>query len=168
MAKSDGLKMENRPSGPVNSRGREGLLRLEQWNHIQDLARQGLSVSAIERETGFNWKTVKRYLGQPPPAAARRASARPQLLDPFRDRIRARLAKYPQLTARRLYEEVQEAGYAGKETQVRDFVRSIRPAPAVRAVWRFETPPGEQAQVDWANVGYVIRDGQRRKASAFW
>jgi len=55
------------------------MLRLEQWEHIQELARQGLSVSAIERETGFNWKTIKRYVGGPPwsPGRARHLQATP-------------------------------------------------------------------------------------------
>jgi len=63
--------------------------------------------------------------------------------------------------------EIQEQGYPGKETQVKAFVREIRPPKEVLAVWRFETPPGEQAQVDWAHVGYVVEDGVRRKAYAF-
>jgi len=84
MAKGDGLKMENRPSTPLPPRGAECLLRPEPWEHVQELARQGLSISAIELETGFNWKTNKSYVGGPPPAPATRAPAKPALLDPFR------------------------------------------------------------------------------------
>jgi transposase len=43
------------------------------------------------------------------------------------------------------------AGYAGGYSQLRDHVRALRPPPAPAPVQRFETPPGHQAQVDWAH-----------------
>jgi transposase len=54
------------------------------------------------------------------------------------------------LSAVRLFEEVRAAGYAGGITQLRDFVARVRPRPEPEPVVRFETPPGLQAQVDFA------------------
>ena len=35
------------------------------------------------------------------------------------------------------------------------------------AGWRFETAPGEQAQVDWGNLGYVGADGKKHRIWVF-
>jgi len=71
-------------------------------------------------------------------------------VDPFRPIIDTRLAEFPKLTATRLFDEICSAGYAGGYTQVKEYVRRVRPAPAPDRVVRFETPPGHQAQVDFA------------------
>jgi transposase len=71
-------------------------------------------------------------------------------IDPFRDIIDARLSEFPKLTATRLFDEVRAAGYAGGYTQLKEYVRQVRPTPPADPVVRFETPPGQQAQVDFA------------------
>ena len=43
-------------------------------------------------------------------------------------------------------------GYTGGATLLRDFMRPLRPVIREKATVRFETPPGEQAQVDWGRV----------------
>jgi transposase len=50
----------------------------------------------------------------------------------------------------RLYDEVRAAGYQGGITQVRAYVARVRPQPAPDPVVRYETEPGHQAQVDFA------------------
>jgi len=39
-------------------------------------------------------------------------------------------------------------GFTGKCTIVRDFIRKVRPEQRVQAVYRYETKPGVQSQVD--------------------
>jgi transposase len=57
---------------------------------------------------------------------------------------------YPGLTGRRLLRELRERGYEGGYTAVTDVLREIRPGPLQAFEVRFETPPGDQAQVDFA------------------
>jgi transposase len=71
-------------------------------------------------------------------------------LDPYKGIIQERLEAYPLLTAQRLFDEIQAAGYPGGYTQLKDYVREIRPQPPVDPVVRFETPAGFQGQVDFA------------------
>jgi transposase len=52
-----------------------------------------------------------------------------------------------------------EHGYTGSLRSVQRFWRSAYPAPAIRARRRVETPPGAQAQVDWAYFPGVILAG---------
>jgi len=57
-----------------------------------------------------------------------------------------------QLPATVLLREIQDLGYDGKITILRDFLRILRPKQDNEPVVRFETKPGEQMQVDWCQV----------------
>ena len=72
--------------------------------------------------------------------------------------LRERLAAFPGLTAMRLWRELRERGYAGGYTAVKRAVRDIRPEPAIPFEVRFETPPGEQAQVVLARFEVEFTD----------
>jgi transposase len=63
-------------------------------------------------------------------------------------------ATYPELSAVRLFEEIRAAGYPGGMTQLRDYVAQVRPRPDPEPVVRFETAPGHQAQVDFADFRF--------------
>lgn len=58
-------------------------------------------------------------------------------------------ARPVRLTATVLLREIQEHGYRGQLTILRDNLRRLQPALADEPVVRFETKPGEQMQVDW-------------------
>jgi transposase len=124
---------------------------------------QGLSKAAIARQVGIDRRTVYRWLDdgalKPDPATGLlpkpgRRAPQPCKLDPYREIIRMRLDTYPELSAVRLFDEVKAAGYPGGYTQVKDFVRQIRPKPEPEPLVRFETEPGHQAQVDFAQVRF--------------
>jgi transposase len=135
------------------------VVRLEGVVMIVDLHRQGLSVSEIARQTGLDRKTVRRYVerGLEPPAYAPR-KPRPRLLDPFAGYLRERVKAYPGLTGARLLRELRDRGYRGGYTAVTDFLRDVRSVPEPQFEVRFETPPGEQAQVDFAQFQVVFTD----------
>jgi transposase len=126
---------------------------------ILELHRQGLSVTAIARRLGIDRKTVRSYIarGLEPPAYGPRPS-RPRCTDPFLSYLRERLAAYPGLTAVRLWRELRERGYDGGYTAVKRAVRRLRPDAAPPFEVRFETPAGEQAQVDFARFEVAFTD----------
>ena len=143
------------PGGP----GRAVVVRLGELVVILDLSRQGLSVSAIAQRTGLDRKTVRKYIaaGLEPPTYGPR-EPRPTKVTPFHAYLRERVAAYPELTAVRLHREIGELGYRGGQTAVKDFLRTVRPNPAPGFEVRFETPPGRQAQVDFAHFRTVFTD----------
>ena len=95
---------------------------------LHELHAQGVSISAIARQTGLDRKTVRRHLaaGIQPPVYGPRA---PQgaLLDPYKAYLQARLAEYPGLSGSRLLRELQAQGYLGGYTILTDYLRTIRP-----------------------------------------
>ncbi|SPP98047.1 Putative transposase (Fragment) [Bradyrhizobium vignae] len=141
------------------------MLKLGELVMILDLHRQGLSVSAIARQLGVDRKTVRAYIakGLEPPVYKKRA-VRPGIVDHFEAYLRERLAAYPALTAVRLWRELKERGFVGGYSIVRDRVRELRPAQPAAFEVRFETPAGEQAQVDFARfeVQFVDEPGVKR------
>jgi transposase len=123
---------------------------------LQHLLDDGLSKSAIADRLGVSRRVVHHWIatGQLTrdltTAPPRQYAPRRTLLDPYHAIITERLGAYPELSAVRLYEEVRAAGYQGGITQVRTYVARVRPQPAPDPVVRYETEPGHQAQVDFA------------------
>lgn len=123
---------------------------------------QGVSKSALARQFGMSRDTIHRWirdgaLDHDLDAGAVHYGPRPRVvtkLEPFKPLIRLRLEAYPELSGVRLLEEIRAAGYEGGYTQLKEFVRSVRPVVAPPPVVRFETPPGRQAQVDFARFRF--------------
>ena len=128
---------------------------------ILDLHRQGLSISAIARRTGRDPKTIRKYIarGLEPPAYGPRQGGRPGKLAPYLDYLRERITAFPDLSAVRLTREIRERGYQGAYTAVKRFLATTRPADQPKPFEiRFETPPGQQAQVDFARFVTTFTD----------
>jgi len=142
------------------------MLKLEEFLMLRELHEQGLSISEIAKKTGYNRRTVRKYLESEVPPVAKKRSPKASKLDDYKDYIIQRLNSYP-LTASRIYREIQETGFIGKYTIVKDFVREIRPKSGVSAIYRYETKPGKQAQVDWGECGYIEIDGKTKKLYCF-
>lgn len=127
------------------------MVNLKELMMILELHRQGLPISVIAERTGHDRKTVRKYIEQG--LVVPRYKPRPAktvLLAPYLDYLRERLLAWPELTGSRLLREIREQGYKGGKTILNDYLRQIRPAPAPGFEVRFETPPGVQAQVDFA------------------
>src|ERR1700760_500441 len=144
---------------PFSASGDASLVRLGEIVMILELRRQGVSVSAIARRVELDRKTVRRYIAQglEPPAYGPR-QPRISQLQAFEPYLRQRLAAFPQLTGRRLHRELRELGDGGGYTIHTDLLREIRPTEMSPFEIRFETPPGRQAQVDFAHFRTVFTD----------
>jgi transposase len=126
----------------------------ERWEEIGRLRAAGESVSRIARRTGLDRKTVRRCLRQTQWAPYRRVYGVETLLAPHQAWLEAR-APQVHYSAQILFQELRtNRGYHGGYDTVRNAVRPLRAEAAVAALTqrRFETGPGEQAQVDWGQV----------------
>lgn len=141
----------------------------ELWANIRRLREvEKLSKSAIARRLNIHRLTVRRALDSPhgPPRDLPRRPCVPDKLDPFKAYLQERVKAYPELSGAKLFGEIKGRGYTGGLTILREFLGEIR-TEKPRAFLRLETRPGEFAQVDWANAGWIAIGNARRKLSAF-
>jgi transposase len=105
---------------------------------------------------------AQRAQGSVPPELQPHSRRRSQV-DAYEELLRDWLRRHPQLTARRLWEELKAQGFTGGYKQVWTRVRELRPRPGKMAVVRFETGPGQQAQMDYSvhDLDFTV-EGRRR------
>jgi len=139
----------------------------KEWIMLRTLLDEGVPQTRVADLLHIDRKTVARHAEdtQPPTASPERAP-RSSVLDPFKAHIQRRLAKY-ELTAMKLFAEVQAQGYHGSYPIVQRYVHQIRPPKPQPVFVRFETEPGQQGQVDWSPFGRINHLGQSRKLSCF-
>lgn len=144
----DATVVGSNPSTEANVVGQQ------QWEAIRALSAAGHTVSAIARELGLDRKTVRRARQAPVWLPYQRTLTAASLLDSHRAWLTERAAQV-QYSARILFQELRaERGYRGSYGLVKLAVRPLRAAANVAALTqcRFETEPGEQAQVDWGQL----------------
>jgi len=127
------------------------MVREEVVREILARLERGERVKRIARELGADKKTVKRWRRLGGWRAQRRR--RRQQVEPFRDFLTRR---GPEVgwNAAVLHRELTTLGFAGGYLQVQRWVKPLRDERrwAAVATVRFETAPGEQAQVDFGQT----------------
>ena len=126
----------------------------ERWEELGRMRSAGQSVSQIARVTGLDRKTVRSCLRKAQWAPYRRAAASQRLLSRHQAWLAERAAQV-HYSAQILFQELRASrGYTGGYDTVKNAVRPLRIEAAAQALTqrRFETEPGQQAQVDWGQV----------------
>jgi len=132
---------------------------------IREMREKGMSISEIARQMHMSRNTVKKHLRLDKPLEYKRKE-RKSKLDPVKPIIKVLIDKYD-LSAVRILEEIRKWGYNGSYTTLKRYCRTIRRERSIKAVYRFETDPGKQAQVDFGSFGAVEEDGVSRKLYCF-
>jgi transposase len=147
--------------------------------------RSGQSDRTIARALGINRKTIARYrvwateqdlLTGPLPAVealhqlvqeTMSNTPPPQnisTVEPYRDLVQKLRQEGVEMAA--IHERLKERGYTGSYSSVYRFVRRLEPRTPEVTV-RVETPPGEEAQVDFGYAGRMT-DSDTGKARRTW
>lgn len=133
---------------------------------LHELQASGKSIREIMRETGHSRNTIRKYLradGIPEPIPRKKRTSK---LDPYKSQLNLYLAKGI-FNCEVLLRLLREQGYDGGITIIKDYVKPYRPPKQAPAVQRYETKPGQQAQVDWKICEYVDQNGVVRKIPVF-
>lgn len=121
---------------------------------ISVLARNGQGGRAIARMLGVDESTVRYHLGRHKTEAVDGRSLQVQKAHLCAEAITAYLEARTEdgpLNMADLHDWlISEHGFTGSRRSVQRFMRRRYPRPAKRARRRVETPPGAQAQADWA------------------
>ena len=115
---------------------------------IYEMKGAGHSAREIARELGLARNTVRRYLNSPEAMRPKARSRRGSKLDRYTEHIDRRMGEGLENCVV-LLRELRELGYEGSYTILSEYVRPRRRRRQPEATMRFETGPGEQAQVDW-------------------
>ena len=145
---------------------------MEQWLEIRRrVLVEGVSKRQIMRETGLHWDTLEKMLRYSSPPGYRRSKVvRKPKIGPYLDRIRQIIESDKDLprrqrhTAKRLWERLQEEGFAGGYTIVKDAIREIK-TTRQEVFMPLVHRPGE-AQVDFGQA-LVCMAGRLRKVLFF-
>jgi len=133
------------------------------------------SIRAIHRKLGYDRETIRKAITQPAPQPYQLKQPRPApVLGPYKTNIDQLLEESDQqrrkqrYTAHRIYELLQEQGYAGSEGAVHNYVCQQRKKRKGKkdAFLPLEFDPGMDAQVDWTEAE-VILAGERVRVQVF-
>ncbi|MBS1849226.1 MAG: IS21 family transposase [Actinobacteria bacterium] len=129
--------------------------------NVNDLHRQGWSISEIAESTGWHRSTVSKYLKEGPPGA--RSMPSPVMTDQWCSRIESLLESFPRLLAVSVHNRLQAEGFTGSYPTVVRAVRDIRGPRFVAAdavSVPIHTAPGDEAQFDFCDVSpWAVRFG---------
>jgi transposase len=143
-------------------------MKVSLWAEIRRLHEiERMSGRAIGERLHCSPRTAAKALamGQPP---LEKATPRTHILDPYHPQIEALLAKYPELSATRVLEEISKGpkGYRGSVYPVRRHLCQVRPARG-RVYQEVFYEPGEAMQVDWGDCGRLQIGQTSRRVSVF-
>jgi len=145
-------------------------MKVALWAEIRRLREvEGLSRRAIAKRLHCCRSTVGKALNlSGPPSEGQRVVSRGSALEPYKPKIDALVARYPELSAARIWEEIRKGpdGYTGSVITVRRYVRTIRPARG-RIYQEVVYEPGQAMQVDWGHCGQLKIGSTTRKVSVF-
>lgn len=127
-------------------------------NRVVTLHSMGWSVRRISRELGISRGRVDRILASKrvlrdttPKDQIRQRKQRVSKLDPYKSYIGDLLERYPDITGQRIYEHLQEQGFDGEITIVRNHLKRVREVVSKTPLHMVETLPGQRAAHDWSD-----------------
>jgi transposase len=134
------------------------MINQEKVMDIKSLAKQGYSKRHIARITGLHRNTINKYLTGTLPVYKK--TQRQGLLKPYHGLIEDWLQQQ-NYQASRIYELLQGQGFKGSYDVVQRHVKKLKNKRDHVAYVRFETLPGQQAQVDFGDFVISCSDGSK-------
>jgi transposase len=140
------------------------MIDYEQFCRIKAYKEEGLKAGQIADKLGLHSRTVAKWMDVPR-FQLRLPGFRSSKLDPYKKDILGMLERHP-YSAVQIFQKIQEQGFNGGYTIVKDYVRKIRPRRH-KPYLKLSFAPGECAQVDWGSYGSIAVGGTRRRLSFF-
>ena len=139
-----------------------------QWMDIRSDRQKGLSYVELGKKYHMDQRTAKRYAESPQKPVYTLTGPKPSKLDAYKQQIDQWLEEAP-YSAVRILEKLQEQGFEGKYSIVKEYVRGKKMDLEEKATVRFETMPGKQGQMDWGffEDHLVYEDGKWKKLYCF-
>jgi len=140
------------------------MIDYDTYSRIKQYQQEGLKACQIAQKLDLDTRTVESWLDESQ-YRQRKQSESSSKLDPYKDDIVSLLEKHP-YTATQIYQRLQEDGYEGSYSLVKQYVRKVRPKRKP-AFLTLAFAPGESAQVDWGIYKTIEVGTTRRKLNFF-
>lgn len=134
-------------------------------HEAQMLKKQGKKIYEIAQAIGKSERTVHYYLSEPSRSKKKREYK--SKLNPFKPYIDTILEDDPYYNRIVLMRNLKKQNFDGGITILREYAATKAADINRKAVLRFETEPGYQAQVDWKLLGTQIVNDEKQKLYAF-
>ena len=143
-------------------------MRGESWMDIRSDRQKGMSYVEPGKKYHMDPRTAKRYAQPPQKPEYTLTQPKPTKLDAYKQQVDQWLEEAP-YSAVRILEKLQEQGFDGKYSIVKEYVRGKKMDLDEKATVRFETMPGKQGQMDWGffEDHLVYEDGKWKKLYCF-
>lgn len=150
----------------------KNLTDLPKLKLLSESSKMKINKSQLAREMGVDRRTIDRYLNGHIPKKTRNRKSK---MDDYYDVIKSLLSEEsPQIFyyKRVLWQYLKDnhgldcsqsafRAYISKKPEFQSYFDSNRKRRNRHEVIRYETPPGEQAQLDWKeNIRYLTKDGE--------
>ena len=135
-------------------------MRQDVLNQLNIIVKGGdlVNKSAIARMMDCDPRTVKRYLDGYVPTKKRKRKIHSKL-DDFKSTIISKLELG--CSGMAIFKFIQKSGYNGSYSLLEEFIKKHKDEQTKKATIRFETCPGQQAQVDWKeNLKMISKYGE--------
>lgn len=147
------------------------MVTLEEWKNIRKLLDNGFSISQTAREFKRSLPTIYRLLKNNGPKNHRNDTNLPipKKVINYTHYLHLRIKKGV-TNVKKLYQELIEKGYKGSYSSLNRYINLFlesNKSKNYRPSIRFETKPGEQAQVDWGECGHIEVNSKRQKLYCF-
>jgi transposase len=93
------------------------MLNSEENDMLHDLAKEQeiqlgkVNISFLSKQTGYDRKTIRKYLSNSGGQPQQNRHLKISKLDPFKEYLCHRIGQFPSLSSIRLYEEIHNQGY---------------------------------------------------------
>lgn len=145
------------------------MVKQNEWVEIEKLHEDGLSFAQIVRKTGRSFLTIKKLIlnGGPKKNPIDDSDKK---VAPFKKYLAARI-KQGATNRKVLFFEIKKQGYNGSYSTLNNFCNTefavSQKCKIQRRSRHIETPPGEQAQVDWGSFGKIEIGGREERLYCF-
>lgn len=112
---------------------REIMLDLKDWLWIKELQSHGFNHTQIYRKTDFDRKTIRKYVKSNSEPEPKKRTKKESKLDSYRRYIDKRVRE-GNLPASSICREIQEMGFTGKYTIVREYIRETKLSQEISSI----------------------------------